>query len=321
MALNGLALAWEADDRFPFIKVPYESVLRECSRSIDFILDKMRKIQNADDKKAASYGFENLTDILLFVQTGFKPLFESIYPEEKRILSGFCDLLQIIAEKFAEVEKIELESFDMNKEDSLGDWRKQVDNLGNKIQDLKEDIKAFHNSANHTWLKKLKNRPGKNVIQLEDCGREYRGGKGRSSFQRRDIMFGVAERPSKKIVTNPRDVYKMMKKLNQADQESFWILGFDGGRREIFRKCAFIGGVKAVETHAQVVYRDILRAGAISWISVHNHPSGNITPSDSDISTTIEYRDGSKLLGLTLDDAIIIAGDEYLSFKEKGVII
>jgi len=68
------------------------------------------------------------------------------------------------------------------------------------------------------------------------------------------------------------------------------------------------------------VFAPALKAHCQSVILVHNHPSGDCTPSKEDEEVTRLLRDAGELIGVSLLDHIVIANNGYLSMKEKGVL-
>lgn len=129
--------------------------------------------------------------------------------------------------------------------------------------------------------------------------------------------FVMRERPSGGKLRFAIDVYKKMKALANADQESYWILGLDTANREILRKCIFMGGMRMVDTNFVILFRRLLQGGAAAWIGVHNHPSGSLVPSDDDRKLNEQLHAASKIIQLTMHDSIIIAEKGYFSFQEE----
>ena len=66
------------------------------------------------------------------------------------------------------------------------------------------------------------------------------------------------------------------------------------------------------------IFGEALRTGAFSIILIHNHPSGDTTPSTADLTVTKRILEAGKLLGIRLMDHIIVAGDKYISLKAEG---
>ena len=80
------------------------------------------------------------------------------------------------------------------------------------------------------------------------------------------------------------------------------------------------GSVNASISSPREVFREALRYGAVSVVLLHNHPSGYVEPSEADISVTEQFRIVGDMLGIRLLDHIIIGGNEYLSFQERGLL-
>lgn len=81
-----------------------------------------------------------------------------------------------------------------------------------------------------------------------------------------------------------------------------------------------IGTVNHTPLYPREIIKRALEIGAVSIIIVHNHPSGDPTPSADDISITRELRVAGKSVGITLHDHIIIGKTNYISFKSQGLL-
>lgn len=80
------------------------------------------------------------------------------------------------------------------------------------------------------------------------------------------------------------------------------------------------GTVNASLADPREIFIEALRCHAVCLILVHNHPSGDSTPSRADCNLTKRVRDAGALIGIQLIDHIIIGDNEYLSFKERGML-
>jgi len=67
------------------------------------------------------------------------------------------------------------------------------------------------------------------------------------------------------------------------------------------------------------VYREAVRRNCPGIIVVHNHPSGDPTPSDDDVHATERLRDAGDILGIDLLDHLIVAGGRFVSLRQKGL--
>jgi len=81
-----------------------------------------------------------------------------------------------------------------------------------------------------------------------------------------------------------------------------------------------VGGIADCPAAPETVFRAALIAGAAAFILAHNHPSGALEPSDSDVTLTHRLDRGAALLGLQLLDHVIVVPRRYYSFREKGLI-
>ena len=79
-----------------------------------------------------------------------------------------------------------------------------------------------------------------------------------------------------------------------------------------------VGTVNATLVSPRELFLEALKKNAVSIILLHNHPSGDTTPSTADLSVTKRILEAGKLLGIRLMDHIIVAGDKYISLKAEG---
>ena len=87
-------------------------------------------------------------------------------------------------------------------------------------------------------------------------------------------------------------------------------------RRELISE----GNLNSSIVHPREVYRTAIIENAASIIGLHNHPSGNPTPSREDIAITKQLVEAGKVIGIAFHDHIIIAGEEYVSLAQKGYL-
>lgn len=81
---------------------------------------------------------------------------------------------------------------------------------------------------------------------------------------------------------------------------------------------ASVGTLSSSIVHPRDIFRDAIRRSAASIILVHNHPSGDPTPSGDDINSTRRVKEAGKIIGIELLDHIIIGEGRFVSLKEKG---
>ena len=122
-----------------------------------------------------------------------------------------------------------------------------------------------------------------------------------------------------KELTNPKKVYQLIKsKLKDYHKEHFYIIILNSRNWSVAE--ISIGSLNASIVHPREVFAEAIKNKAASVIFVHNHPSGDPEPSEDDLEITKRLVDGGKILGIEVVDHIIVAKDEFMSFKEKNLI-
>lgn len=108
-----------------------------------------------------------------------------------------------------------------------------------------------------------------------------------------------------------------MEELRHEEQEVLLCMMLDTKNHLLGEKRMFLGTVNTSLVSPREVFLEALRFQAVNIILVHNHPSGDPTPSRADVEITQRIRQGGELLGIQLLDHIIIGEHNYVSFREK----
>ncbi|MBM3315226.1 hypothetical protein FJY71_05210, partial [candidate division WOR-3 bacterium] len=103
-------------------------------------------------------------------------------------------------------------------------------------------------------------------------------------------------------------------------RECFWVLYLDSRGRLVGRRSVSEGSLDTTLAHPREVFDPAIRAAAASVIVVHNHPSGDPTPSDDDVRLTRRLVEAGKVLGIRLLDHVIIAGERHYSFRNHALV-
>jgi len=120
------------------------------------------------------------------------------------------------------------------------------------------------------------------------------------------------------IVKSARDVFDYAsKRLPGKDKEYFMILHLDSRSRIIKDEVISIGTLNASIIHPREVFKSAIKESANSIILVHNHPSGDPSPSQEDIEITKRLFEAGELLDIKVLDHVIIGNEDYWSFKEN----
>ena len=135
------------------------------------------------------------------------------------------------------------------------------------------------------------------------------------------IRFSKESRGRRVKVTSPNVVADLlMDEMKFLQKEEFRILILDTKNQITKVETISIGTLNASIVHPRDVFKTALLNSANSLILVHNHPSGDTTPSNEDINITNRLIDAGKLLGIKVLDHIILGDNRYLSFQEKNLI-
>ncbi len=127
-----------------------------------------------------------------------------------------------------------------------------------------------------------------------------------------------ASRPK---IESPEDVASIfVPKLRGIRKEQFHVLILNSASQVIRTELVSEGNLNSSIVHPREVFRTAIVERAAAIIGLHNHPSGNPTPSREDIAVTRQLVEAGRILGITFHDHIIIAGEEHVSMAERGYV-
>ncbi|VFN08018.1 MAG: DNA repair protein RadC [Candidatus Kentron sp. G] len=127
-------------------------------------------------------------------------------------------------------------------------------------------------------------------------------------------------------VVDGQDIYGIMRKIllreEQIDQEKehFWMVGLDVSRRLLFIELVVIGGAYHANIKQAEAFRVAVWKNATSVVLVHNHPAGEIRPSDADKDVTDHLIQVGRILNIHVVDHLIIAPETFFSFEINGLM-
>ncbi|MEB6245176.1 RadC family protein [Staphylococcus xylosus] len=120
-------------------------------------------------------------------------------------------------------------------------------------------------------------------------------------------------------ITSPQDVANfMMGKMEHLTQEKFIVLFLNSKNVIIKQKTIFIGTLNSSVIHPREIFSEAIKCASNAIVVLHNHPSGDTTPSKEDIRATNRLRECGEILGIDLLDHIIIGDHTYMSMLEDG---
>ncbi len=122
-------------------------------------------------------------------------------------------------------------------------------------------------------------------------------------------------------INSPKSVADCyMESLRHLENEKIIMLSLNSKNQIIQEDTLSIGTVSASLVNSREVFKKALKNNAVGIILLHNHPSGNPTPSRDDLKVTREILTASDLIGIKLLDHIVIGDGSYVSLKEQGII-
>ncbi|MFN0036294.1 MAG: RadC family protein, partial [Saprospiraceae bacterium] len=133
---------------------------------------------------------------------------------------------------------------------------------------------------------------------------------------RRRQISDLRERPR---VGSSRDAFNVIAPLlTDLHHEEFWLLLLNKACEVFGREKLSAGGAAGTIADVKIAFKTALDARAAAIIAVHNHPSGNLKPSDADLELTQKLREAGKLLDMPLLDHLIVSERGYYSFADEG---
>jgi DNA repair protein RadC len=130
-----------------------------------------------------------------------------------------------------------------------------------------------------------------------------------------------SETPEYEKITGSSEVYNLMHPLlGDLTHEEFWVLILNRSNKVIDKRKISQGGITGTVTDIRLILKMALDNLATSMILCHNHPSGNLQPSEADISITRRLKESATLMDISLLDHLIIAGKGYFSFADENLI-
>jgi DNA repair protein RadC len=122
--------------------------------------------------------------------------------------------------------------------------------------------------------------------------------------------------PTKKRIQQPSDVLSIVGHFQDRPVEHFLALSLNGAHELIALRIVSIGLVNRTIVHPREVYADAIVDRATALVVCHNHPSGNLDPSEEDSAVTGQLKEAGEILGIKLLDHVIFSANGYYSFLE-----
>lgn len=127
--------------------------------------------------------------------------------------------------------------------------------------------------------------------------------------------------PGKSKITSSKDVMETIgENLQDINHEEFWILILNRANYVIKKIQISSGGISGTVADPKIIFKSALDHGGSAIILIHNHPSGNLQPSQADISLTKSLKEAGKFLEIPILDHVIVSDYSYFSFADEGMM-
>jgi DNA repair protein RadC len=168
-------------------------------------------------------------------------------------------------------------------------------------------------------LRRLAQRPGAEFLRSPGVG-PTKAGRLIAAFEL-GARIAREERPPVSRIREPEDVIRLFgTRMRDLQVEEFHLLALDS-QSQVLREVLITRGLlNSSLVHPREVFRPAIAEAAAGIIVVHNHPSGDPTPSAEDRAATKQLMSAGQLLDVPLYDHVIIAGDRFVSFAAAGLL-
>ena len=127
---------------------------------------------------------------------------------------------------------------------------------------------------------------------------------------------------NQQAITDSRFAFQALAgEMCSLSYESFWVLFLNRAKKIIRKECISVGGFTETSVDIRKIFKLALEWNAVEMIIAHNHPSGNLKPSNADNALTAQIKNAGSLLNIPVIDHLILSTEqEYFSYTDKGLI-
>ena len=182
---------------------------------------------------------------------------------------------------------------------------------GKNVLEVAEAILRKHSSAD------LMEMGLESLTQIKGIGRAKAAGLiAGLELAKRGLNQGMGIAPS---ISRPSDVVGLLADIKDRRKEHFVAFFLNARNQVICREDVSVGSLNASLVHPREVFAPAVGSSAASVILGHNHPSGDVTPSQEDIELTRRMVQAGEIMGIEVLDHIVVGSERFLSMKEGGV--
>jgi DNA repair protein RadC len=173
-------------------------------------------------------------------------------------------------------------------------------------------------------LKELGGLPGLHRAAYEQVLAEHGIGPAKAAQIKAAIELGrrlaVSTPEDRPTVHSPSDAANLvLYEMAALEQEELWVMLLDTRNRVLSTPSVYRGSLNSSQIRVGELFKAAIRANAASIIVLHNHPSGDPTPSPDDVSVTRSIVEAGKILDIDVLDHLVIGHNRWVSLKERGL--
>lgn len=173
-------------------------------------------------------------------------------------------------------------------------------------------------------LQHFKGIGGIHRAPFEELTRQHGIGEAKAAQIKAAIELGrrlAAETPEERpTISSPKDAADLViYEMSAFEQEHLRVMLLDRRNRVIETVDLYRGSVSSAQVRVGEVFRDAIRKNASAIVVIHNHPSGDPTPSPDDVALTRALVQAGKMLDVDVLDHLVIGDRKYVSLKERGL--
>ena len=122
-------------------------------------------------------------------------------------------------------------------------------------------------------------------------------------------------------ITSSQTVFDIMQPLlGSLEHEEFWVLYLNNSNSVLYKLQVSKGGITGTVVDVRLILKKAIELVAVAIILVHNHPSGNMRPSDADRHVTQKLKKGASTLEINVLDHLIVTEKTYFSFADENML-
>jgi len=137
---------------------------------------------------------------------------------------------------------------------------------------------------------------------------------------KKGLRFMMVKEATEEKLNSPAKIYEFMRSEAKIDRECVWVLHMNSKLKLIEKELVSMGTLDAALVHPREVFKRAILNSSSSIIIVHNHPSGDPTPTEEDKRIAKKSRQAGEILSIPLEDFLVISSKAYTSFAEEGML-